>query len=559
MRAPDPREPKIASLLAESYELLGHLGRGGFATVYRVRNRRLDRIEALKVLFADHEDPDFADRFRQEARVAASLDHPRIVKIFDYGQVSDLCWFTMQLVDGPPLSRELKQNGPWAEIASATLAAAVCDALEYSHNRGIVHRDIKPENILVDAARRPHLMDFGIAKSEASVVHTRAGTIMGSPAYIAPEQLRAGPIDGRADIYSLGATLYRMVSNSFPFQDSDAVRMAMKRFSMPPEPLEPKRPGIDPVFDAIVMRALELEPAARFQTAGEMGKALRAFLAGEPVELPPRQPVRAAGEKEAVGTQTPRVLSLPPPAATEPAISSRTPPPPVPAAGPDPDSLPTFRIASGGQAAAPAPAAASRRKSTRVKVWSAVGILVPLAIGAFILWNRPGAGSLPKAPPEPAATAAPARLEPSPAPTAGSPAASVSPEVLPTAAAPQKRPTRSAPPARSPGETAGSGDPDAPPVRRAVVPAQTESEPVIEIAPAVAREYAGRFVGLRVVIAEDGSVREAHVISPLCPECDRAAVAAVMRYRFKPARDARGKPVESRQAVPVMIPAPEGK
>ena len=456
MRAPDPREPKIASLLAESYELLGHLGRGGFATVYRVRNRRLDRIEALKVLFADHEDPDFADRFRQEARVAASLDHPRIVKIFDYGQVSDLCWFTMQLVDGPPLSRELKQNGPWAEIASATLAAAVCDALEYSHNRGIVHRDIKPENILVDAARRPHLMDFGIAKSEASVVHTRAGTIMGSPAYIAPEQLRAGPIDGRADIYSLGATLYRMVSNSFPFQDSDAVRMAMKRFSMPPEPLEPKRPGIDPVFDGIVMRALELEPAARFQTAAEMGKALRAFLAGEAVELPPPRPARAAGEGDSAGTTTPRVLSLPPVVATEPAISSRTPAPaPAAGAGPDPDSLPTFRIASGAQAADPAPAAVevSRRKSTRLKVWSAVGVLLALAIGAFILSNRSGAGSFPKASPEPVATAPPRPLEPSPAPTAGPPAASVSPEVLPTAAAPQKRPTRPAPPPRSPGET----------------------------------------------------------------------------------------------------------
>jgi TonB family protein len=323
---------------------------------------------------------------------------------------------------------------------------------------------------------------------------------------------------------------------------------------MPPEPLGPKRPGIDPVFDAIVMRALELDPAARFQTAAEMGRALRAFLAGEPVELPPPPPARA-GERESAGTTTPRVLSLPPPAATEPAISARTRAP-----GPDSDSLPTFRIASGSQSA-PAPAAVevSRRRSTRLKVGSAAGVLLSLVIGALILWNRSGAWSFTKAPPEPVATAAPRRLEPSPAPTVGLPAASVSPEVLPTAGAPQKRPTRPAPPVRSPGETAGSGSPDVPPVRRAVVPAQTESEPVIEIAPAVAREYANRFVGLRVVIAEDGSVRDAQVISPLCPECDRAALAAVRRYRFKPARDARGNPVESRQAVPVMIPAPEGK
>ncbi len=116
MREPDPRESQVAALLTESYELLGHLGRGGFASVYRVRNRRLNRIEALKVLFADLEDPDFAERFRQEARVAASLDHPRIVKIFDYGQAGDLCWFTMQFVDGPTLIRELKQKGPWSEV-----------------------------------------------------------------------------------------------------------------------------------------------------------------------------------------------------------------------------------------------------------------------------------------------------------------------------------------------------------------------------------------------------------------------------------------------------------
>ena len=310
----DPRDAKIAALLADRFDMLGHLGRGGFATVYRVQNRRLNRVEALKVLSADLEEPDFAERFRQEARLAASLDHPHIVKIFDFGQAEDLCWFTMQLVDGPTLNRELKQRGVWSESESSKLAADVLDALDYSHRRGIIHRDIKPENILLDEERRPFVMDFGIAKSEQSVVHTRTGTILGSPAYIAPEQLTGVTVDGRADIYSLGATLYRMVSNSFPFQDSDPVRMAMKRFTMPPEPLEPKRPGIDPSFVAIVMKALEREPANRFSTAAEMASLLRAFIAGKPVDLPPAKTVAMSSSPLEPGG-TPRGFSAPFPSA----------------------------------------------------------------------------------------------------------------------------------------------------------------------------------------------------------------------------------------------------
>src|SRR5512141_131427 len=128
----DPRDAKIAALLADRFDVLGHLGRGGFATVYRVQNRRLNRVEALKVLSADLEEPDFAERFRQEARLAASLDHAHIVKIFDFGQAEDICWFTMQLIDGPTLNRELKQRGVWSEVESAKLAADVLDALDYS-------------------------------------------------------------------------------------------------------------------------------------------------------------------------------------------------------------------------------------------------------------------------------------------------------------------------------------------------------------------------------------------------------------------------------------------
>jgi serine/threonine-protein kinase len=564
----DPGEARIAALLDSSYEMLGHLGRGGFATVYRVRNRRLGRVEALKVLSADSEDPDFAERFRQEARVAASLDHPGIVKIFDYGQAEDLCWFTMQFVDGPTLIRELKRKGPWSEAETASLAAGVADALDYSHRRGIIHRDIKPENILVDVERRPYLMDFGIAKSDQSVVHTRTGTILGSPAYIAPEQLTGTRVDGRADIYSLGATMYRMVSNSYPFQDNDPVRMAMKRFTMDPEPLGPKRPGIDATFEAIVMRALARDPAARFATAAEMSSALQRFLAGKPSRLSRSVPVASVPPE---GVATPRGISQ---SASAPVVRPA-----------EADSAPTIRTGRSLPGAsetplASVPPAAAAARAPRAWIAAVVVAVVLAAAGAMLLSRHPQAepamvpkptAAVPAAAPAhlPVPTAVPALPLPAAAvPDAPAPAPLASPTQAPEPEpAPQRRaeppPARAAtrPPRVRPSEAgpAAAQAPSGPAVsaRRPAFPPESETEVPLELAPAIAREFANRSVGLSLVVGEDGRVKEARVISPLCPECDRAARAAILRYRFKPARDREGRPVESRVAVPVIIPAPE--
>ncbi|MCA1581900.1 MAG: protein kinase [Acidobacteria bacterium] len=549
----DAREVRISALLAESYEMVGHLGRGGFATVYRVRNRRLDRIEALKVLAADIEDPDFAERFRQEARLAASLDHANIIKIFAYGQHEDLCWFTMQFVDGPTLIRELKQKGPWSEVETAALAAAVCDALDYSHARGIVHRDIKPENILVDIRRHPYLMDFGIAKSEQSVVHTRTGTILGSPAYIAPEQLTGGAIDGRADIYSLGATLYRMVSNSFPFQDTDPVRMAMKRFTMAAEPLGPKRPGIHPIFESIVMKSLERDPAARFQTAGEMGQALKDFLAGNPVPLPP--PDKFGRPPEHGGTPSGRSL----PSGGTPSVLSATVGPFVelPAAAVLSASVPTIRTAPPAASAALPPLPARRRGRMW---WIAAAIGLP-ALGAFLATRTSHVA--PPVSAAPAAAPTVSSLRPTAPPATPPPAPTAAPEPTPgarvaaAASSPAERPRPVHPPPARPRADPSAAEPGAASSRRPAVPAQSESAPAIELSPELLREFANRSVGLRVTIAEDGTVKDARVISPVCPECDRAARAAILRYRFKPARDSEGRPVQSTVGVPVIIPGPE--
>ena len=458
----------------------------------------------------------------------------------------------MQFVDGPTLIRELKQKGPWSEVETALLAAAVCDALDYSHRRGIVHRDIKPENILVDM-RAPPLPD-GLRHREVGA-ERRAHPHGDDPRLARLHRARAADgrtrVDGRADIYSLGATLYRMVSNSFPFQDSDAVRMAMKRFTMAPEPLGPKRPGIDPVFDAIVMKSLEREPAARFQTAGEMGQALEDFLAGDPVPLPP--PEKFGRPPEPGGTPDGRSL---PSGGTPSGLSAPVPPSvDFPAGVVLSASVPTVRTAPAASVPSPPPA----RSRSRI-LWIAAAVGLP-ALGAFLATRTSHV-----APFAPAATApgpTVSSLLPTAPPATPVPLPTAAPEPTP-AGAPRRRPLpppRSGPrpnhpPAPRPRADAPPPEPAAS-SRRPATPAQSESGPAIELSPELLREFANRSVGLRVTIAEDGTVKDARVISPLCPECDRAARAAILRYRFKPARDSEGRPVESTVGVPVIIPGPE--
>ncbi|MGA7990402.1 MAG: serine/threonine-protein kinase, partial [Thermoanaerobaculia bacterium] len=291
----DARGRAVGALLKDRYELLGFLGKGGFAAVYNVRNLRLDRVEALKVLRDDRgTDARYAGRFEREARVAASLEHPHIVRIYAFGNEGGTLWYSMQFVDGPTLKTHLERHGRMRGEVAAAVFVPLLGALEVIHRAGLVHRDVKPDNIILDADRRPSLMDFGIVRVDDDGAQTAVGTVIGSPNYVSPEQARGRPLDGRSDLYSLGTTLYETLTGDVPFPAEDNLARMTRRVLEDASPPSTRVPDIDPTMDAIVLRALAREPDDRYPSAAAMRVDLEAFLGKETARAAP-EPVVPAG------------------------------------------------------------------------------------------------------------------------------------------------------------------------------------------------------------------------------------------------------------------------
>ncbi len=241
-------------------EILELLGQGGMGTVYKCRQKHLDRLVALKVIPpVAARDPAFAERFAREARALARLNHPNIVTVYDFGCSDGVFYLLMEFVDGPNL-RQTMQSGSLTPREALAIVPSICDALQYAHDQGIVHRDIKPENVLLDRSGRIKIADFGLAKllhaSPQDFTLTRSMQIMGTPRYMAPEQVEhPSEVDHRADIYSLGVVLYEMLTGELP----------MGRFAPPSQKVE-----LDIRIDEIVLRTLEKEPSRRFQRVSEV-------------------------------------------------------------------------------------------------------------------------------------------------------------------------------------------------------------------------------------------------------------------------------------------------
>lgn len=281
------------------YHILSEIGRGGMAVVYKAEQTSLDRFVALKVLFPNFTgDSTSVERLYREAQAAARLDHPNIVEIYEVGEHEGLHFIAMKYVDGEPLDAILQQ-GPMPPARALKILAQVASALDYAHRHNVVHRDIKPSNIIVSAGDRIILTDFGLAKGTGSATLTSSGALVGTPAYMSPEQARGDEIDYRADIYSLGVVAYEMFAGRPPFT-GNPLSIIMAHASQTPPPLRQFRPDLSAGVEAAVMKALAKEPAERYATAGEFAAALRQALT-KPAPSPTAQPVSEAARPPAAG------------------------------------------------------------------------------------------------------------------------------------------------------------------------------------------------------------------------------------------------------------------
>jgi len=267
------------------YQVEALLGVGGMGKVYKARDKELDRIVALKILRQDVvEDPLALQRFKQELQLASRITHPNILRIHDLGECRGMKFISMQYVEGGDLLQLLQKEGPLPLSRAVPIMAQLCEALQAAQSANVVHRDLKPQNILVGEGDHVFISDFGLAKSiESSIVGvTRAGTILGTPKYMSPEQVQGKPVDQRADIYSLGLIFYEILTGTLPFTGDSTYQLMYQRVHELPRRPEELNPGIPTYLSSIVLRCLERDPGLRYQSAAEILADLRAGQVSEP-------------------------------------------------------------------------------------------------------------------------------------------------------------------------------------------------------------------------------------------------------------------------------------
>src|SRR3954451_17444057 len=289
------------------YRIEDVAGSGGMGIVYRAAQIALGRQGALKLIAADlARDASFRERFKREWLTAASIDHPNVIPLYEAGEADEHLFIAMRYVEGLDLAALISREPSFDPARAVNIVAQIASALDAAHKKGLVHRDVKPANILI-ASQDDHvyLTDFGLTKSAASQsALTKTGMFVGSLDYTAPEQIRGEAADARTDVYSLGCVLYQALTRSLPYdRDSDVAKMYAHLNEEPPT-VTAARPDAPAGFDAVVARAMAKEPADRYQTAGELGRAAQAALQGElPRESPwPRR------KKIALAATLPTVL-----------------------------------------------------------------------------------------------------------------------------------------------------------------------------------------------------------------------------------------------------------
>ena len=309
-------------LLGGRYELDGIVGRGGMAEVFRARDIRLDRIVGVKTLRDDlARDQTFQARFRREAQSAASLNHPSVVAVYDTGEdmVGSLPvpYIVMEFVDGRTLRDLLRDDRRLLPERAAEITDGVLRALDYSHRNGIVHRDIKPGNVMLTRSGDVKVMDFGIARavSDGQLTMTQTAQVIGTAQYLSPEQARGERVDARSDLYSTGCLLYELLTGRPPFTGDSPVAIAYQHVKEDPVPPSQVDPEVPAWADAIVLKAMQKDPADRYQSAGEMRNDIQRALSGAPVAAPMLADAYGAGTRRMGSTATQvagRTTAIPP-------------------------------------------------------------------------------------------------------------------------------------------------------------------------------------------------------------------------------------------------------
>jgi serine/threonine protein kinase len=411
------------------YEILEELGRGAMGTVYRAKDPAMDRVVALKtiislVLASEHGD-DFRERFYREARAAGALTHPGIVPVFDVGEHEGLPFLVMEFISGKTLADVVKRGERLRPDRVCEIGQKLAEALGYAHQHGVVHRDIKPANILLTSKEthgieRPKITDFGVAK--LAVGHTTlTGQILGTPAFMPPEQFTGAPIDGRADIFSLGVVLYWMATGEQPFPGESVTAVSYKVVHTEPVPPAKLNPSVPVKLESIILKCLAKNPDDRYQT----GEAL----------------ARDLGELRTVST----------------AAGLKIPDPEVPAAGSDPNATyieqpSVARTDRTAVAQPPERVAAPERNSKNLRVWTAV-VIAMIAAGGWFMLRHKESPAVPT-PPSVTTSTAPQIPAPTPTPAAAGPASpqagttgptSITTPVPKTAALTAAKPAPSAP------------------------------------------------------------------------------------------------------------------
>ena len=364
--------------ISDRYELSDRLGSGGMSTVYRATDRVLERTVAVKIL-AEHlsDDDKFVARFRREALAVAKLIHPNIVQVYDTGVDAGRHYIVMEYVEGKSVAQLLQTKGPLGADAGVEIGIQACAGLEYAHRQGIIHRDVKPGNLMViggPAGRRRRdtsahepptgemtvkLTDFGIARASAQTRLTQVGAVVGTAAYLAPEQARGEETTPAADVYALGVVLYQLLTGRLPWEGSTLAELAIRRENERPLPPSSYDPEVPETLSRAVLRSLEGDAAARYSTARELSHALEQGLAGrEPSPPSDELPTDMLSRTTATAATRRMQPEQATPAAPEPAPAPRRRPEPRPVVTPGEPG----------------------RRSPVSRIWRAIGILLLVGV-----------------------------------------------------------------------------------------------------------------------------------------------------------------------------------